>query len=59
MSSEKMTLGRLQQKKIKGEKITMMTAYDYSAASLVDQAGILANPTQARFPGPRFIHHWC
>ena len=40
MSSEKMTLARLQQKKINGEKITMMTAYDYSAASLVDQAGI-------------------
>ena len=40
MSSEKMTLAKLQQKKINGEKITMMTAYDYSAASLVDQAGI-------------------
>jgi 3-methyl-2-oxobutanoate hydroxymethyltransferase len=40
MSSEKMTLGRLQQKKINGEKITMMTAYDYSSANLVDQAGI-------------------
>lgn len=40
MSSEKMTLAKLQQKKINGEKITMMTAYDYSAANLVDQAGI-------------------
>lgn len=40
MNSEKVTLGRLQEKKNKGEKITMMTAYDYSSATLVDQAGI-------------------
>ncbi len=40
MQNEKMTLTKLQQKKVKGEKITMMTAYDYSAASFVDQAGI-------------------
>lgn len=40
MNSEKVTLARLQEKKNKGEKITMMTAYDYSSATLVDQAGI-------------------
>lgn len=40
MSNEKMTLAKLQQKKNNGEKITMLTAYDYSAATLVDQAGI-------------------
>lgn len=40
MNSEKVTLARLQDKKNNGEKITMMTAYDYSAAILVDQAGI-------------------
>ena len=40
MNSEKITLTRLQEKKNNGEKITMMTAYDYSAATLVDQAGI-------------------
>ncbi len=40
MANEKMTLARLKQKKMSGEKITMLTAYDYSAATLVDQAGI-------------------
>jgi 3-methyl-2-oxobutanoate hydroxymethyltransferase len=27
-------------KKTRGEKITMLTAYDYPLASLIDQAGI-------------------
>lgn len=40
MAGEKVTIARLLQKKKDGEKITMLTAYDYSAASLVDQAGI-------------------
>ncbi len=40
MTNEKMTLARLKQKKMNGEKITMLTAYDYSAATLVDAAGI-------------------
>jgi 3-methyl-2-oxobutanoate hydroxymethyltransferase len=40
MQNEKMTLARIKQKKKNGEKITMLTAYDYSAATLVDQAGI-------------------
>jgi 3-methyl-2-oxobutanoate hydroxymethyltransferase len=34
------TIGELQQKKEAGQKITMMTAYDYPTANLVDQAGI-------------------
>ncbi|MFO7783721.1 MAG: 3-methyl-2-oxobutanoate hydroxymethyltransferase [Thermodesulfobacteriota bacterium] len=40
MASEKVTLAELQGKKDAGEKITMMTAYDYPGARLVDQAGI-------------------
>ncbi len=40
MGNKKMTLAKLQGKKNNGEKITMLTAYDYSAATLVDQAGI-------------------
>ncbi|PKM83900.1 MAG: 3-methyl-2-oxobutanoate hydroxymethyltransferase, partial [Firmicutes bacterium HGW-Firmicutes-13] len=30
----------LKEKKQKGEKITMLTAYDYSQAKIVDEAGI-------------------
>lgn len=40
MEPKKITIAQLQQKKDKCQKITMMTAYDYSSASLVDQAGI-------------------
>ena len=40
MSRKKVTVAELHQKKEQGQKITMMTAYDYSIASLVDQAGI-------------------
>ena len=40
MSRKKVTIAELHQKKEQGQKITMMTAYDYSIASLVDQAGI-------------------
>lgn len=40
MDRKKVTIADLQQKKEAGRKITMMTAYDYSTASLVDQAGI-------------------
>ena len=36
----KNTVVTFQQMKDKGEKITMLTAYDYSTAKLVDQAGI-------------------
>ena len=40
MESKKVTIAALHQKKQTGQKITMMTAYDYPTASLVDQAGI-------------------
>ncbi|MCP4667710.1 MAG: 3-methyl-2-oxobutanoate hydroxymethyltransferase [Deltaproteobacteria bacterium] len=40
MEQKKVTIADLQRKKEKGQKITMMTAYDYPTASLVDQAGI-------------------
>ena len=40
MERKKVTIGELQQKKEAGQKITMMTAYDYPTANLVDQAGI-------------------
>jgi 3-methyl-2-oxobutanoate hydroxymethyltransferase len=37
---KKITIAELQQKKRNGEKITMMTAYDYPTGKLVDDAGI-------------------
>ena len=40
MSRKKVTLEELQKKKLEGRKITMMTAYDFTTASMVDQAGI-------------------
>ncbi len=40
MEPKKVTIAALQKKKDTGQKITMMTAYDYPTASLVDQAGI-------------------
>ena len=40
MDRKKATIAELMQKKEKGQKITMMTAYDYPTANLVDQAGI-------------------
>ena len=40
MDRKKVTIAELLQKKEKGQKITMMTAYDYPTANLVDQAGI-------------------
>lgn len=36
----KVTTHRLSEMKLRGEKIAMLTAYDYSMASLVDEAGI-------------------
>ncbi len=38
--SQKVTILELQQKKAEGRPITMLTAYDYPGALLVDQAGI-------------------
>jgi 3-methyl-2-oxobutanoate hydroxymethyltransferase len=40
MEKHKVTIGQLRRKKEKGQKITMMTAYDYPTATLVDEAGI-------------------
>ena len=40
MERKKVTIAGLIQKKAKGQKITMMTAYDYPTGSLVDQSGI-------------------
>jgi len=40
MDRKKVTLAELQQKKDTGQRITMMTAYDYPTARLVDEAGI-------------------
>ena len=36
----KNTVGTFRAMKEKGEKISMLTAYDYSTAKLVDQAGV-------------------
>ncbi len=36
----KVTTHRLSEMKLRSEKITMLTAYDYSMAMLVDEAGI-------------------
>ena len=40
MDRKKVTIADLFHKKDKGQKITMMTAYDYPTARLVDEAGI-------------------
>ncbi|MFP4005395.1 MAG: 3-methyl-2-oxobutanoate hydroxymethyltransferase [Candidatus Hadarchaeia archaeon] len=40
MSGEKVSIKTLQEKKRKNEKITMLTAYDYPTAKLVDKSGI-------------------
>lgn len=40
MDRKKMTIAELNGKKTAGEKITMMTAYDYPTARLVDEVGI-------------------
>ena len=36
----KNTVSTFKEQKVKGEKITMLTAYDYSTAKLMDQSGI-------------------
>ncbi len=39
-NSRKVTTRRLVEKKQRGEKISMLTAYDYSSAKIVDESGI-------------------
>lgn len=36
----KVTTHRLSEMKLRGEKIAMLTAYDYSIATLIDEAGV-------------------
>lgn len=36
----RVTIGQIREMKQKGEKITMLTAYDYTTAKIVDEAGI-------------------
>ena len=38
--SRKVTTRRLSEMKLRGEKISMLTAYDYSSAKILDEAGI-------------------
>ena len=38
--SKKISILDLQQKKANGQPITMLTAYDYPGATLVDEAGV-------------------
>jgi 3-methyl-2-oxobutanoate hydroxymethyltransferase len=40
MSGKKISIADLNEKKISGRKITMMTAYDYPSATFLDDAGI-------------------
>ncbi|SEM56128.1 ketopantoate hydroxymethyltransferase [Syntrophus gentianae] len=40
MNRKKVTIAELQEKKQKKQKITMLTAYDYPTARILDQAGI-------------------
>ena len=40
MERKKVTISDLMSKKEQGQRITMLTAYDYPTAQMVDQAGI-------------------
>lgn len=40
MGNDRMTLGKIRRKKTAGEKIVMVTAYDYSGARLAEAAGV-------------------
>jgi len=66
----KVTIQQLKEMKQKGEKITMVTAYDYSQAVLVEKAGIevilvgdslsmtmLGNPGTVNLTTEEMIHH--
>ncbi|MCG6535402.1 MAG: 3-methyl-2-oxobutanoate hydroxymethyltransferase [Syntrophales bacterium LBB04] len=40
MAEQKVTTSVIRERKIKGEKITVLTAYDYSTAVVLDEAGV-------------------
>ena len=40
IESKRMTTALIRQKKITGEKVTMLTSYDYTLARLVDEGGV-------------------
>ena len=40
MKMAKVTIAELQQRKQQGGKLTMLTAYDYPIAKLVDESGV-------------------
>ncbi len=40
MKNEKITVNHFQKAKMAGQKISMLTAYDYTTAKLIDQAGV-------------------
>ena len=50
MTHKKMTILALQDKKARGEPITMITAYDYPGALAADRAGLDCDPGR-RFAG--------
>ncbi len=69
-NTRKVTTMRLSEMKLRGEKIAMLTAYDYSMARLVDEAGIdvilvgdsasnvmIGNPTTLPITLEQMIYH--
>ena len=40
MAAKRITVTQLKEMKAKGEKISMLTAYDYPMAKLIDEAGL-------------------
>ncbi len=40
VQNSRMTTAKIRQMKVNGEKIAMLTSYDFTLASLVDEAGI-------------------
>lgn len=69
-NARKVTTMRLREMKVRGEKIAMLTAYDYSMARLVDEAGIdvilvgdsasnvmIGNPTTLPITLDQMIYH--
>ena len=54
VQNSRMTTSKLRQMKANGEKIAMLTSYDFTLASLVDEAGIdmiLHRGPSTRHPG--------